>query len=124
MVPALAHTFLKVHSIQVSWPFKLGLLLLEATCQATALEFSRLKDCCCPRGIKDLRECVDSAAHCLTAWFLTVVRELAAQVDWSNFDQEVHHARMKAVLNRALGAAVRHEHAAVVGLAGQMLDRH
>ena len=82
VVPALAHLWLHVHKVQISWPFRLGLLLQPGTRQATAQEFADLPQCCCPRGILALHNKVDRASVCETGWFLTVVRAMAAQVDF------------------------------------------
>ena len=82
------------------------------------------QDCCCPRGIKSLFRQVTCADDCKSGWFLSCVSELAAQVDWPNFDQELRHSRMRATLSSALGKTIRFEHAACLDLAANIAERH
>ena len=68
-----------------------------------AHEFSTVKPCCVPLAIRDLQKAVARPRDVLARHFRLLVEAFAAQLDFTNYDQELNHARMKQALRTAQG---------------------
>ena len=90
-----------------SWPLRAVLFLSQKRDQRemAATAFSNLDECCTPRGVKALRKQVRDGvpAHCFAPKVLKCMEEFAAQPDLTNFDKEVDHAQIGAMLRAANG---------------------
>ena len=90
-----------------------------------AAEFASLKRCCCPRGVYALLLAVmDHPEKCLEDWFQNVCDTLSWQFDLVNFDQEVNHAQMGAILKNANGKVMTMEQLALNFFARDIAHRH
>ena len=71
-------------------------------------EFSRLPQCCTPTGIRDLRAFVTHPDDCDSEVFLNIVREFASNVEFTNYESELTHARMRYMLSSSQGLTFAH----------------
>ena len=89
-----------------------------------AAELLKHRPCCCPRGLADLRNSVQEPGDLLKDDFLEVVRHMAEQIDLTNFDQELAHSGMRAVLQMTCGRSMDFATAAELRLGSQIADFH
>ena len=118
-----------VHAVE-SWPLRLVRLLSATDCEKDMIahEFSTAKPCCVPLAIRDLQKAVARPRDVLARHFRLIIEAFAAQLDFTNYDQELNHARMKQALRTAQGKsrgaalAVIHHHASSIMTAHHFLN--
>ena len=64
----------------------------------------KLRRCCCPRGFQALHDATRRRVQVTSQWVASLLREFCSQFDFSNFDQEILHAKTRAQIEAAGGA--------------------
>jgi hypothetical protein len=126
LLPVLARIWQRARGSAVAWPLKLIRLLSE--CEAgrhvIAEEFLSTSSCCMPQGVKPLHKSVSSVQEILAPDFIKLVEELAAQIDFSNFDQELNHSSMRASLQATSGKSMGFDTAALLHMGADISRAH
>ena len=88
-------------------------------------DFARLAPCCTPAGIRCLRVAVDGdAPRCREPLFKEMISEMASQIDFSNFDQELSHSCLRHSLQNTNGKGHSFDVAAAQLLAHSTNTKH
>lgn len=124
MLPVLARIWWRGMLHVRSWPVRLLRTLdPDAGVRAhTAQAFATLRPCCMPRGVKHLQPL--ALAEDRAAEFVQVVKEFGSQLDFSNFEMELHHSRMRSSLAASGGNVMGFAQAAEVHLSGSIGMSH
>ena len=111
-----------------SWPYRLLRLLspFEPESQKWAIREALVATppCCQPWGIRPLRDLVRTSQDCMSEDFLSIVAELGHQIDFTNFDSEVSHAKMRSSLAFSNGNSMCFSNASLLQLGSSIACYH